>query len=797
MTIIKWLGGLFATLVIVLMLATIIIPRVVDPNDFRDEITKVVKQQTGRDLLLAGDLNLSVFPWLGIKTQQLSFSQPEQIGGDMISVETAQIRVKLTPLLSRRLEIDTVVLDQPKLRLITLNNGISSFTGLAEVDSQEHQTSSPPADAGAAVALVIQGLELTAGNLLWDDRQAGQSYEVKNLDLRTGNLIGDDFAELTASGEIIDSSAADPIGFELNGEARIDTDTLNIIARDLDASLMQGAQSLQLTLANMAFDQTDGLSVVDAALDLNAMLTDEASEPEQALALKMALPKLSYNFTNGKIAAESMDASGGYGKRDFSLAIPKLVANMQHQTASIDNLSIESADLNLSLNQLKVTKFVDKPSASGAMVLEPFNARRLLKDLEIDYVPAHEKALQNIGFKSNFKSGMQGAEFNNFELTLDQSTLQGAVEITDFTQLSMVFDLALDTLNLDSYLPVTTETQEEATSSAQALAAPLAAMKGINANGSFKAKQLISGGLELNDIDVQIVSTPGTLSITPKAKLYEGSLGGQVDFSEANGVTSLHVDNTIDLVSLAPMLTAADVSDQLSGIGTLGIDVVLSERNGVQSNEGTIKLLARDGAIKGIDVKKMIDGAYAQYQQLKGREQNEEHTGAEAETEGQNTGEEETGFAELLGTFYLKDNRLTNNDFALNAPLFRLAGSGVIDLAADNINYLLKVSVVNSSSGQGGASISELEGITIPIRLRGAISAPSYAIDMKALLAGLARKKLQDKKDQYIREKLGLAPSAEEQVEGVEGESQAEQKPLTKEQRKKELKRKLLEELFK
>jgi AsmA protein len=37
-----------------------------DPNDFRQEISDGVKEATGRDLVIEGDLSLSIFPWLAI-----------------------------------------------------------------------------------------------------------------------------------------------------------------------------------------------------------------------------------------------------------------------------------------------------------------------------------------------------------------------------------------------------------------------------------------------------------------------------------------------------------------------------------------------------------------------------------------------------------------------------------------------------------------------------------------------------------------------------------------------------------
>ena len=62
--------GIIAALVVALLIAAIVIlPMVIDPNDYRDDITAITKEKTGLDLSLEGDLSLSVFPWLGVYAQ--------------------------------------------------------------------------------------------------------------------------------------------------------------------------------------------------------------------------------------------------------------------------------------------------------------------------------------------------------------------------------------------------------------------------------------------------------------------------------------------------------------------------------------------------------------------------------------------------------------------------------------------------------------------------------------------------------------------------------------------------------
>lgn len=791
MKILKWLGGIILTLALLIVIAIVVIPQVVDPNDYREKITSVVKTQTGRDLKLDGDLKISVFPWLGVRTQQLSFSQPSEIGGEMVTVKTAQLRLKLLPLISSRVEIDTVVLEGPKLRIITLANGISSFSGLGEggegSDEQPVAESVPAEDgAGAAVALVIQGLELTDGELLWDDQQAGQRYQVSDLNLVTGNLIGSSLADIDASGSMLDSSNPEIMEFSLAAKARIDTDTLQVFANDLIASLKRGETNLKLALGDLSVDQQN--SAIVSGLSV-------AAELSPTMQFDAELAELDFSFKSNSVQLSNLIANAMLESRPFKLSIPTVAANLDSQSASMDSLNIDSDDLSVALTNLQVTKFIDAPQAKGALKVLPFNAAKLLSDLAIDYVPSDKTALQNVGFDTQFVGGLDGAGLESMQLILDQSQLSGSFSIANFEAPEIKFELNLDELNLDRYLPAANDSEQviqtqEAVSGAEALAVPMAVLSEVKANGSFKAQQLISGGLELDNIDVQVVSSPGRLTITPSAELYDGSLGGKISFSDSEGQSVLRVQNTINAVDLAKLLAAADVTDQLSGIGTLDVDLEVTEINGQQSNKGTISLLAKNGAIKGVDIKAIIEKASSVFSG---------GGGDQADGEGGAEENAETRFAELSGTFNLNNNTISNNDLSMKAPLFRIGGEGEIDLAAESLNYLVKVAVVNSTDGQGGEAVDKLAGVTIPIRFSGSLTAPSYAIDTKELFKSLARKKVQDKYGVSVAGKgssKDLLKGFLSKKAGTDEPADPDNPKTTKEQGKDDLKKQLLKGLF-
>ena len=71
-----------------------------DPNDFRDEISTQVKAATGRDLVIEGDLSLSVFPWIAVNIGRTQLGNAEGFGDEpFLSFEEARLSVRLAPLL--------------------------------------------------------------------------------------------------------------------------------------------------------------------------------------------------------------------------------------------------------------------------------------------------------------------------------------------------------------------------------------------------------------------------------------------------------------------------------------------------------------------------------------------------------------------------------------------------------------------------------------------------------------------------------------------------------------------------
>ena len=54
-------------LVLIGVALTLVVPQLLDPNDYKDRLSALVKERTGHTLTFGGDIKLAVFPWVALE----------------------------------------------------------------------------------------------------------------------------------------------------------------------------------------------------------------------------------------------------------------------------------------------------------------------------------------------------------------------------------------------------------------------------------------------------------------------------------------------------------------------------------------------------------------------------------------------------------------------------------------------------------------------------------------------------------------------------------------------------------
>jgi len=767
-SILKIIGIAVAALIAIIIAAIILLPSLVNTSTFKESLIEQVKARTGQTLTIEGDLSLSVFPWLGIKTGKVTLSQAPDISDqDLVKVESTNIGVKLLPLFQKRIEVGQITLEAPVLHYVVNQKGktsLDSFLESASASTVPASTETIPENNNTnkseanneeqaslnAKAITISGITIIDGQLIYEDKQKNEKHKVSALTIETGNLLSNTDAPFTLSAQVKPSNSE-----------------LMFIAVDANANIDIDSGVINANSVNATVSQQDNTTLLKTRIE--SILFDQKKETVKTKSISLTL-----------------------NSNDFSptISIPFSDINLKTYSTSVIEFLVSEPNSKIEASgDIFLKDWNINPMIKGQVKTKALNPSAVIDLLEIDYKPSDAKSLKTLLLSTHFSGSTSGVSLHSIEVMLDDSKLTGDVSITDFETPRYRFDLSLDSINLDRYMPMA-ENEGKAKHSGDAglaIAAPIPLFKKLTANGIFRADTIQANGAKLNDIRVGIASKNQQVIITPTAKLYEGETKGTITFNETKERSTLAIKNRLSNVNLASLLRDTEITDQVSGKATVDIDVNILDKNGLQTNNGVIELLVNNGALKGVDIKKVLDDTQEFVDRLRGKTNDEK---IESQTEGQSTTTDETRFAEMTATLNLDNNVITNKNLSIKAPAFRISGKGTIELKPKKLDYLTNIAIVNTNSGQGGEDRENLKGAIVPVRFYGDISEPKYKIDTRALIKENTKKEVEKKKDELKEkalEKLGLKDN---------DSTAKEDDKSTKDQLKDDLKKKLLNELF-
>jgi AsmA protein len=150
--IVLWIAGGFLALVAV---AAIALPLLFDPNDHKERIAAEVRKATGRELTIEGDIELTLFPWLGASVAGVTLGNAPGFGPEPFAkVAEMNVGVRLMPLLlDRQVQVGTVRIDGLALNLAKAADGTNNWADLARGQDEKPATpeTEAPREPGAGV----------------------------------------------------------------------------------------------------------------------------------------------------------------------------------------------------------------------------------------------------------------------------------------------------------------------------------------------------------------------------------------------------------------------------------------------------------------------------------------------------------------------------------------------------------------------------------------------------------------------------------------------------------------------
>jgi AsmA protein len=188
----KLWGGLAAGIGVLVCAVLVGVWLLAKPNQYKGRIAAAVKESTGRELHLSGDIKLSVFPWIALELGPATLGNPEGFSEEpFLSFAHASVRVKLLPLLRERLEVARVDIDGLNVRLRKNAEGRGNWQ-----DAELKQQLVPKADADHQVPRAWAPFARIS---VKHGRVSYEGTTVENINLETGSTAADQVTPVRAS----------------------------------------------------------------------------------------------------------------------------------------------------------------------------------------------------------------------------------------------------------------------------------------------------------------------------------------------------------------------------------------------------------------------------------------------------------------------------------------------------------------------------------------------------------------------------------------------------------------------
>ncbi|MEE8343048.1 MAG: AsmA family protein, partial [Gammaproteobacteria bacterium] len=552
---IRVIGYLIGTVVVLIVGLSIVVPLLLDVNDFKDRITEVVQDKTGRELTLGGDIGLTVFPWLGVELADVQLSNAKGFGGAPFArIDTAKVRVKLLPLLRKQVEMDIVTLVGLQLNLAIDQGGRSNWddlTGATQEPAPGKEKGGPKTLAGLAVG----GIHLRDARIVWDDRSTGSRHVVAGLSLNTGAVQLESPFDFDVAFQLQSAKPEMRSDIKLSGEIWISKTLQQFRVRgfragvEVQAKELPGGQVRGELRAELQLDlETQGLELAGLVLD--------------ALGLQLA-----GDFRAGSVLSEVPTFSGSFDLRPF---VPR--------------------ELMQALGQ-------EIPLTTDATVLSKADGHLELKG-SIDRIQVDSFRLRLDDSELTGKLGISNLAAPAIHIVLNLDAID--------------LDRYLPPASTAKAPPVGTP------AAVGAGILPVDLLRNLNLTGTLSIGTLKAFGIRSSDVKMEVKARDGKLRLNPaSAKMYDGAYRGDVAVDVSGPKPRLSMNESVSNVQVGPLLKDLTGNDKLSGTANVKIKLsgVGNDLPALRRTlNGNSSFSFTDGAIKGVNIAQLIRVAQAKLQ---------------------------------------------------------------------------------------------------------------------------------------------------------------------------------------
>lgn len=476
-----------------------------DPKVYQDRLVKEVKLRYERDLKINGDIEVSVFPRIGLRVSDVTLSNKNS-DEEFSSMEEVRFGVALWPLLFDRFLVDHVKVSGFKSHIVRYADGslnIDDFYALPPDFDQEqlaHRRQQIEAAGGSRprgrmevneFKVDIAGLDLEGGSVLFEDQSNERQFSLEDMNIYTGRITFAEPFSLTLTAKVDARDSSDNATLNMRGMMRLDPVGSIYEAERLNATLQGQIKGYKIDEASLSGNfSLDDYSGYANAKAFKLLLNLSALDRQNSIAnfsLETQADELGLSRVDTQLLAENLSLNGSVADSEkrllsWQLNSPNLNfsdfdAAGEPLTGTVQFKGEESMDVNVSLDgfsglasdlRVKESKLQGKYLSSANRDIDidlasPLNLNLLRGGFEFEelsgVVRLSDVDMSQEASVSGFIRGALLSELKpyvhyNIDALIDSERLHLVGSLDGLSKPKVNFSLTAETLDLDRVLGV-------------------------------------------------------------------------------------------------------------------------------------------------------------------------------------------------------------------------------------------------------------------------------------------------------------------------------------------------------
>ena len=177
--------SLVGIIALIIVIGIVLLVTVVNPNDFKPQISQAVQKYTGQSLSIKGKIHWTFFPLLGLKVNNVDLANPPGFDqSSFASIGEADIGVRLLPLFTGHIELGRVKLKDTIINLIKNEAGRKNWQTLINTKTKSSSTQANALEQPSKTkTFIVTSINIDNANINYIDEQTGKNLSVIGLTL--------------------------------------------------------------------------------------------------------------------------------------------------------------------------------------------------------------------------------------------------------------------------------------------------------------------------------------------------------------------------------------------------------------------------------------------------------------------------------------------------------------------------------------------------------------------------------------------------------------------------------------